>query len=232
MLDLESLRCFQAAALRLNFRAASRAVGLSPAAFSDRIQRLEDELGARLFIRSTRRVVLSPDGERLLPQAQKVLSEASRCWTLVGTGEPTPFELTIGTRWELGMSWVLPAIDGLEAQNPERRLNLAFGNGTPLLERLRRGQIDAVIGSMRITGNHMLEHRIIPKFPVLVVVLFVLCSTRGLAHEFMAHGAKGGSSSRLPLPMLKSWRYTPPNEIRLPIEGSLASFTVCLGYGR
>jgi len=53
------------------------------------------------------------------------------------------------------MSWVLPAIDVLEAQNPERRLNLAFGNGTPLLERLRRGQIDAVIGSMRITGNKL-----------------------------------------------------------------------------
>ena len=31
---------------------------------------------------------------------------------------------------------------------------------------------------------------------------------------------------------LKSWRYTPPNEIRLLIEGSLASFTVCLVYGR
>ena len=95
-----------------------------------------------------------------------------------------------------------------------------------------RQNLTRLTRSMRITGNHMLEHRIIPKFPVLVVVLFVLCSTRGLAHEFMAHGAKGGSSSRLPLPMLKSWRYTPPNEIRLPIEGSLESFTVCLGYGR
>ena len=151
--DLESLRCFQAAAVRLNFRAAARSVALSPAAFSDRIQRLEQQLGAKLFVRSTRRVRLSPDGERLLPQARKVLAEAARCAELVGTGEPTPFELRLGTRWELGMSWVLPAIQKLERLRPEQTLHLAFGNGEPLLERLHRGQIDAVIGSMRITGG-------------------------------------------------------------------------------
>jgi DNA-binding transcriptional LysR family regulator len=153
--DLESLRCFQAAAIRLNFRAAARAVALSPAAFSDRIQRLEAQLGALLFIRTTRRVRLSPDGERLLPQAQKVLAEAERCAELVGTGEPTPFELYLGTRWELGMSWVLPGIQEIERGRPEQKLHLAFGNGPPLLERLQRGQIDAVIGSMRITGGKL-----------------------------------------------------------------------------
>lgn len=153
--DLESLRCFQAAAIRLNFRAAARAVSLSPAAFSDRIQRLEAQLGCPLFIRTTRRVRLSPDGERLLPQAQKALAEAARCAEMVGTGEETTYEMTLGTRWELGMSWLLPAIQGLERLKPHQRLHLAFGNGAPLLERLLRGQIDAVVGSMRITGGKL-----------------------------------------------------------------------------
>jgi DNA-binding transcriptional LysR family regulator len=153
--DLESLRCFQAAAQRLNFRAAAKFVGLSPAAFSDRISKLEDQLGAPLFVRTTRRVRLSADGERLLPQAERVLAEAARCSELVGNREPTPFELRLGTRWELGMSWVLPAIQVLEHEQPEQQLHLAFGNGAPLIERLFRGQIDAVIGSMRITSGKL-----------------------------------------------------------------------------
>jgi DNA-binding transcriptional LysR family regulator len=153
--DLESLRCFQAAAVRLNFRAAAKFVGLSPAAFSDRIGKLESQLGVPLFIRTTRRVRLSPQGEKLLPQANQVLAEAQRCLDAVGDGTPAPYELRLGTRWELGMSWVLPAIQRLERSTPEQQLHLAFGNGAPLLERLMRGQIDAVIGSMRITSGKL-----------------------------------------------------------------------------
>jgi LysR family transcriptional regulator, glycine cleavage system transcriptional activator len=153
--DLESLRCFQAAAIRLNFRAAARSVSLSPAAFSDRIQRLEATLGCTLFVRTTRRVRLSPDGERLLPQAQKALAEAARCAEVVGTGKEVPFELTLGTRWELGLSWLLPAVQQLKEDAPHQRLHLAFGNGAPLLERMIRGQIDAVVGSMRVPGGKL-----------------------------------------------------------------------------
>ena len=51
--DLDSLRCFITAAEQRHFRSAARAVGLSPAAFSDRIKRLELGLGASLFSRTT-----------------------------------------------------------------------------------------------------------------------------------------------------------------------------------
>ena len=53
--DLESLRCFERAAVVLNFRLAASAVGLSPAAFGDRIRRLEDQVGERLFARTPAR---------------------------------------------------------------------------------------------------------------------------------------------------------------------------------
>ena len=77
--DLESLRCFHAAAQHLNFRIAARTVGLSPAAFGDRIKRLEQTYDTRLFERTTRRVALTPAGERLWPQARRCLDEAARC---------------------------------------------------------------------------------------------------------------------------------------------------------
>ena len=44
-LDLTSLQCFVAAATLLNFRAAASRVALSPAAFTERIRRLEEEIG-------------------------------------------------------------------------------------------------------------------------------------------------------------------------------------------
>jgi len=153
--DLESLRCFEAAATHLNFRAAANAVGLSPAAFSDRIRRLEDSLGMPLFERTTRRVHLAPGGERLLPQARRALAEAQRCIDLMREGGPTPFELTIGTRFELGMSWVLPAITELERIRPEQKLHLYFSEGPAIMEGLLRGQIDAVIGSMRLVSPRL-----------------------------------------------------------------------------
>ena len=66
MVDLESLRCFVSAAQNLNFGRAARAVRLSASAFSERISRLEEELGVSLFERSTRQVQLSVAGRVLL----------------------------------------------------------------------------------------------------------------------------------------------------------------------
>src|SRR5262249_3578107 len=74
--SLESLRCFAEAARLLNFRAAARAVALTPAALGQRIQQLEGQLGRPLFHRSTRRVTLSEAGLALLPHAQRALEAA------------------------------------------------------------------------------------------------------------------------------------------------------------
>ena len=155
MLDLENLRCFEAGAVHLNFRAAANQVGLSPAAFSERIRRLEDELGARLFARTTRKVKLTPAGERLLPQARKALGEVQRCADLLREGGPSPYELTLGTRFELGLSWVLPAIEAQSSRRPEQKLHLYFSEGPAILDALLRGSIDAVIGSMRLVSPRL-----------------------------------------------------------------------------
>jgi LysR family transcriptional regulator, glycine cleavage system transcriptional activator len=150
--DIESLRCFHAAAHHLSFRVAAKTVGLSPAALGDRIKRLEDLLQARLFERTTRRVALTPAGERLWTQARRCLEEAARCVEVArGDAGPSPFSLTVGTRFELGMSWVTPALARLETTHPERRLHLAFGDTPALLHLLQRGEIDCLVTSARVT---------------------------------------------------------------------------------
>ena len=150
-LDLESLRCFVHAAAQLSFRVAAKACALSPAAFGDRIRRLEDELGAPLFERTTRKVTLTPAGERLLPQAKRCLDEAERCRAAVSSEEQAPYELWLGTRFELGLSWVVPALGRLEERHPERRLHLYFGDTSDLLPRVLRGELSCMITSARLT---------------------------------------------------------------------------------
>jgi LysR family glycine cleavage system transcriptional activator len=150
--DLDSLRCFEAAATLLNFRAAAERVHLSPAAFSNRIQRLESELAAPLFERTTRRVALTDAGRRLLPQARVALAEAARCAAVVHDAHAVPpHTLVLGTRYELGMSWIVPALAELRRARPERRLELFFGDSADLLRRLAREQVDAMVSSVRLT---------------------------------------------------------------------------------
>ena len=152
--DLDSLRCFVAAADCLNFRTAAGRVALSPAAFSDRVRRLEEQLGASLFERTTRRVALTEAGLRLLPHARTCLAEAARCAAVArDTAARAPCTLRLGTRYELGLSWLVPALRPLRAACPERTLHLTFGEGEDLLARLHRGDVDAVVTSARLVGS-------------------------------------------------------------------------------
>jgi DNA-binding transcriptional LysR family regulator len=56
----------------LHFGRAAARLFVAQQVLSREIARFEHELGVRLFDRTTRRVELTPDGERLLPRARKV----------------------------------------------------------------------------------------------------------------------------------------------------------------
>lgn len=155
-IDLESLRCFDIVATTLRFRAAAARVHLSPAAFSERIRRLEHSLGATLLARSTRQVNLTEAGHRLLPLAREILTLVERCQGAVHAGaRPLPYELVIGTRFELGLSWLCPALGPLSLNRPERTIHLYNGDTPDLLRRLERGELDAVVASMRLTSPRL-----------------------------------------------------------------------------
>ncbi len=146
-LDLVSLHCFVTAARLNSFREAARACHLSPSAFGERIRRLEEQLSAELFQRTTRSVALSPTGERLLPHAQRALEAADACYDALGAA--AEFSFTLGTRFELGMSWLVPQLDSLAQSTPGRTLHLMFGDSPELLRAVARGEIDAAITSSR-----------------------------------------------------------------------------------
>ncbi|AKU92463.1 LysR family transcriptional regulator [Vulgatibacter incomptus] len=151
--DLESIRCFEAAATHLNFRKAAATVALSPTAFSDRLHGLEELLGAPLFVRTTRRVALTDAGERLLTHARRLLADAAACHAVAHDESAPPFELTIGTRFELGLSWLTPALETLRRAQPSRTIHLRFGDANDLLSQVRDGVLDACVTSSRFSGK-------------------------------------------------------------------------------
>src|ERR1700704_895385 len=61
---LPALLAFERAATQLSFRRAARDLSLSPSAISHQIRGLEEQFGIKLFIRGTRSVRLTPEGER------------------------------------------------------------------------------------------------------------------------------------------------------------------------
>lgn len=154
--SIDNLRCFVAAAQSLNFRSAARAVNLTPAALGQRIKQLEDQLGAPLFNRTTRSVALTAAGLALLPVARRTIESASECERAVrGDIERLPTEIIMGSRHELGLSWIIPQLDELAKTLPHLTVHMYFGSGEDLLLRLRTREIDCAVTSSRLNDPRL-----------------------------------------------------------------------------
>ena len=149
--SLDNLRCFLVASRLLRFREAARSFALTPAAFGQRIKQLEDQVGAALFTRTTRTVRLTEAGLTLLPYAEKclgTLDEGIRAAR--GETGPPPQDLVLGTRHELGMSWIVPQLGALAIERPYLNLHLYFGAAPDLHRKVRALEIDCAVTSARI----------------------------------------------------------------------------------
>lgn len=83
-MDLRELRAFVAAAHELHFTRAAATLFMSPSTMTELIHRLEVELGAPLFIRTTRRIALTDAGVELLGRAEAILDMAVQASEAVG----------------------------------------------------------------------------------------------------------------------------------------------------
>ncbi|CAL9513480.1 HTH-type transcriptional regulator BenM [Streptomyces sp. enrichment culture] len=92
-LDPRLLRAFLAVAEELHFTRAAARLYVAQQVLSRDVRRLERELGAELFVRTTRRVTLTPDGERLLPHARRLLQAQDDLLAAFGQARPLLVDL-------------------------------------------------------------------------------------------------------------------------------------------
>jgi DNA-binding transcriptional LysR family regulator len=75
MVSYKNMRAFVEVAQAATFADAAKRLFLSQPALSASIKNMEIQLGGKLFIRTTRRIELTPEGRAFLPQAKRVLAD-------------------------------------------------------------------------------------------------------------------------------------------------------------
>jgi LysR family transcriptional activator of dmlA len=117
--DCADLRVFLAVARHASFVAAADELGASTAFVTKRVKVVEALLETRLFNRTTRRVVVTEDGERALYWAQRILDDADHLLHDIGTRRNVPRGvLRVCSSLGFGRNVVGPALSGLAAQYP------------------------------------------------------------------------------------------------------------------
>ncbi|MDF3933814.1 LysR substrate-binding domain-containing protein [Pseudomonas citronellolis] len=123
--NLEDLAVFVQVARRASFAAAAGELGMSTAFISKRIRLLEQNLGVRLLHRTTRRVSVSEDGERVYHWALRILDSVQRMGDEVSALHREPSgQLRIASSLGLGRRFVAPALSELAARYPQLDIRL------------------------------------------------------------------------------------------------------------
>jgi DNA-binding transcriptional LysR family regulator len=128
-----------------SFRATARALHATPAAISQRIKALEDELKTELIDRSAGGFLLTPKGENLLPYARSVI-EAARALQEVARQETIVCgRLRLGVIETIVHSWLAPYIQRLNADYPDLEVDLTVDVSSVLQKRLLAHELDLII---------------------------------------------------------------------------------------
>jgi DNA-binding transcriptional LysR family regulator len=143
-MELRQLQHFVAVAEEQQFTRAARRVNIVQSALSSSIRTLEEELQARLFVRTTRRVQLTPAGRAFLGKAREALDAIEAARALVAEVEGLKAgSLAIGTVHSLPAFLDLPSlIARFHAACPGIEVRLRQGDAPGLLDQLRSGRLD------------------------------------------------------------------------------------------
>ncbi|GAA3033022.1 LysR family transcriptional regulator [Actinokineospora globicatena] len=143
VLDILPLRSFVAVADRGGFQRAATHLHLSQAAVSGHVRRLEAATGRRLVERDGRRSRFTPDGDRLLGYARRILALHDE--SLRALGVDTDTAIVIGST-EHAAAQLLPQLSAtLEETLPEHRVRYRLDRGTALRDALGAGRMDLAL---------------------------------------------------------------------------------------
>ena len=122
---LKAFETFASVATRGSLSAAARAEGVAPAVVSRRLDALEEHLGVKLLVRTTRRLALTHEGTAFLEDCQRILTEVAGAEASVSAGGvQASGQLRVTAPGGFGRRHVAPLVPGFRAAHPRLRISL------------------------------------------------------------------------------------------------------------
>jgi LysR family glycine cleavage system transcriptional activator len=186
-----ALRTLVSAGRHLNFTRAADELGLTPAAVSYQIKEIEDQLGVKLFIRSSRSIHLTPEGEVLLEASAEALDIVNRATARVRRmSRTTTTQLKVTVDPHFATKWLMRRVDSFRKLNPgiELRFEVSY--------EVREFDVDDIDIAIRYGGgkypglaaNRLFENVVVPVCsPRLLKSGRPLAEPRDLMHHTLAH---------------------------------------------
>ncbi|WP_440996661.1 LysR substrate-binding domain-containing protein [Arhodomonas sp. SL1] len=157
-INFRDLRYLVAVADHRHFGRAAAACYVSQPTLSTQIKKLEQYLGVQLVERTNKQVMLTPTGKMIAERARHVLNEVSDIVdTARAAGDPMVGDLRLGLIPTIGPYLLPHLIPPLREAYPRLRPLLYEQQTAELLERLRRGELDAAVMAVPVPGEGLLQ---------------------------------------------------------------------------
>jgi DNA-binding transcriptional LysR family regulator len=204
-MEIRQLRAFIAIAELGTFTAGAVRVHVTQAAISMQIRQLENELGAKLFIRAPRRVMLTEAGEQLLQRARQILRDhdaaVDEIAELAGAERG---RLRIGTASAMVTTDILPKLlKEVRKQHARAEITVASGTSEALVQQILAGELDVAFVSLPVEARGINTQRLSQDQLVAIasprhrLAKQRTISAYTLAGEKLILGERGGNTRRL-----------------------------------
>jgi Transcriptional regulator len=159
-INYELYKVFYHVALSLSFSEASKQLFISQSAVSQSIKALEKKLGQLLFIRSTKKVLLTPEGEILLRHVEPAMNLIKRGETqLTETNAIGGGQIRIGASDTICRYFLVPYLNRFHKEYPNIHIKVTNQTSTKCVELLENGQVDLIVtnfpNSKLSNGKHI-----------------------------------------------------------------------------
>lgn len=168
---LRQLRAFSLISELGSYTAAAEALSMTQGALSHLIRELERQLGFKVFDRTTRRLELTPDGERYLKQTEQVLIQVRKLSELsddILQRRKTRFRL--GSTAALIASELQAVLHEFGSLHPDIRVELKDYPPDALIMAVERGDVDLAMGPARMDMPDSLQQTGLFESPSMLVV--------------------------------------------------------------
>ncbi|MFR1872302.1 MAG: LysR family transcriptional regulator [Coprococcus sp.] len=144
-INYELYKVFFYVATTLSFSEASKQLFISQSAVSQSIKALEKKLDQTLFIRSTKRVQLTPEGEILLRHVEPAMNLIKRGESQLIDSSSTGGQIRIGASDTICRYFLVPYLERFHKEFPNAHIKVTNQTSIKCVELLETGQVDLIV---------------------------------------------------------------------------------------